>query len=165
MYYKQGRYKEASDLLHTYLIHQPDDQDALKLLNSLQSPMDAFETEIMSAPVIPPEPDMEISQESSDISEKEPIPETDKVILAEKYVDQGRLLDAISIYENIIEQNPDDDSSKERLEELMAMMSADKEPEPLKVDEEKAKKEKLISTLESWLSAIQEDSKSGISPT
>ena len=58
----QGRNKEAVDYLKIYSAHRPDDYEASQLLDSLKSPIEVFEREINSTPIIPPEPESEIEQ-------------------------------------------------------------------------------------------------------
>lgn len=58
----QGRNKESVNYLKIYSAHRPDDYEASQLLDTLKSPIEVFEHEINSTPVIPPEPDLEVEQ-------------------------------------------------------------------------------------------------------
>lgn len=193
IYIKQGRNEDAVDILNIYITHHPDDSEAVHLLENLQPIMElpdeepepepepiavpeeeipektAFEKELEEAipEEIGPEPEHEegLYEEAVSEPEEEELPEIATATLAELYFDQGHLSEAISTYEKIIEQNPEDESSKSRLEELKTMLAKEEEPAAETVDPVKKKKEKMISTLESWLSAIQDDSKTGVSPT
>ena len=186
---KQQRSEEALEAAQTYLAHYPDDQDALRLLEDVSPPEEdsveappeepeEAETMPEEAEPIPetyPEPpeDVEAQTAPSEITpllaeEEEPqtpSPDIATPTLAEVYVDQGQIEEAIKTYERVLEQNPDDEQSRERLQELQA------EEAPAAVTEDaedavddgirakKEKTEKVINTLESWLEDIQEMAK------
>ena len=112
------------------------------------------------------EPEQEVAPPKKDFleSEEEEPFEIATTTLAELYFDQGHLPEAIDTYEKVIEQNPEDENLKTRLEELKAMVAKEEKPVMDMVDPVRQKKEKMILTLESWLSTIKDGSKSGVSP-
>jgi len=78
--------------------------------------------------------------------------------LAELYFSQGQIQEAIETYEKILLNDPEDEKSGQRLDELKA--SLDKEAElPSSEESEKddfhGKTEKSISILENWLAQLQ----------
>jgi len=147
---EKGSRDEALRLLHFYLTFHPDDEDARELLTRLQ----------------PPEPaalqrgETREEKEEEEEKEQEPfeIPEIATATLAELYLKQGEREAAIRTYRKVVERNPDDEQSRNRLNELEA---APLEQESLlqqisEADPERLRKEKLIGVLEAWLSRIQE---------
>ncbi len=56
----------------------------------------------------------------------------------------------------IIAQNPKDESSRRRLEELRNLIAEEKAAEEKALDPIKQSKEKMIAVLESWLANIRE---------
>ena len=64
----QGRNKEAVEYLKIYSAYRPDDYEASQLLNSLQSPIEIFEHETNSVPIIPPETEQEVTHEKTGMS-------------------------------------------------------------------------------------------------
>lgn len=163
IYEKQGRKQDAANILRIYLAHHPEDNEASLVLESLQPTIKSTETGQRPEPEPIPVPEQEIPEASFTEPEDE-TPEIATPTLAELYFDQGHLQEAIDTYRKIIEKDPDDDKSKQRLQKLMVMMDEDKKPETPQVDKVKEKKMKMISTLESWLAGIQERSKSEVSP-
>lgn len=155
IFIKEERNEEAAEALKIYLAHRPDDQDALDLLDSLRP---AEET-----PAVEPEPSVEeiparmeeeIEVEVS-AAEEEEQPDIATPTLAEIYFDQGQIEEAIQTYEVVVVQNPEDERSKERLQELKAMKAEEKPVEDKEIDEARQKKEKMIVILESWLAKIR----------
>ncbi len=75
--------------------------------------------------------------------------------LAEIYFNQGQTRDAISIYEKILSENPQDEASQARLMELKAL--AEQKPAVDHDKERRRKKtESTISALESWRAKLRE---------
>lgn len=156
IYMKQNRKEEAIRCLELYLAHRPDDRMALDFLNTLRP--------IEEAPVEEPalyveetstkSEEQEAVQEAPDL-EEEP-PEIATPTLAEIYFEQGQIEEAIDTYEIIVAQNPDDESSRSRLEELKSMIADQDVMEEEQRDEVREKKEKMITILESWLANIRE---------
>jgi len=127
--------------------------------------------------LVPPEPPEEIALVEEEKIEEEPVPiapEPPEEItpvaeeegeaftdlatptLAEIYYNQGQIHEAISTYEKVILDNPEDRISIERLEELKAQIA---EKSAIKVTPEdalRARTEKMITVLEGWLERIQE---------
>ncbi|MBN2062714.1 MAG: tetratricopeptide repeat protein [Deltaproteobacteria bacterium] len=68
---KQGRNKEAIDYLEIYSVHRHDDYEASQLLNSLKYPIESFDHEAYSTPVMPPEPDSETDHWKSGVLKKD----------------------------------------------------------------------------------------------
>lgn len=144
IYMRERRVEEAAEVLELYLAHRPDDQEARNLLNTLLPAEEAPETT--------PEPDVE---EISGPAEEIATP-----TLAELYVDQNLIEEATATYEKVVAQHPEDERSKQRLEELKAMSIEDTvmASEDKGVESIRQKKEKMITVLEGWLANIKESS-------
>jgi tetratricopeptide (TPR) repeat protein len=156
IYMKQKRKQEAARSLELYVAHRPNDQEALDFLATL--------TPEEEAPVQGPQPSIEeipAKAEEQEIveeapaSEEEP-PEIATPTLAEIYFEQGQIEEAIDTYGIIVAQDPEDESSKRRLEELKTMIAEQRAAEEKDLDEVRQKKEKMIAILESWLGNIRE---------
>lgn len=151
IYMKQKRKHEATRSLELYLAHRPDDQEALDFLNSLTPEQEAPVQEVQ-----PPveethaEPEEQGIVEEAPAQEEEP-PEIATPTLAQIYFEQGQIEEAINTYEMIITQDPEDEFSKRRLEELQAMIAEEKGLHAVR-----QKKEKMIAILESWLANIRD---------
>jgi tetratricopeptide (TPR) repeat protein len=145
IYLRERREEEAAEALKLYLAHRPDDQEARNLLDTLMP--------VEEVPVAKPEPDVE------EISG--PVEEIATPTLAELYVDQNLIQEAIATYEKVVAQHPEDEHSRQRLEELKAMSIEDKalELEDKGVETIRQKKEKMITILEGWLANIKESSR------
>ena len=171
---KQGRNEEAVGSLRIYLSHEPDDEHALNLLEQLE--VGEEESDEVSSVVVEGVPPAPVEESI------EGLPEIATPTLAEVYFDQGQIERAMVIYEKIIEKNPDDQKSKERLSELRiaiettgeaaAEKDADVEEAPDRVletageaeetgpvDRASEKKKKMISILEAWRRNIRETPK------
>jgi tetratricopeptide (TPR) repeat protein len=99
-----------------------------------------------------------VPEEITPVAEEEDEPFIDLATptLAEIYYNQGLVNEAISTYERVILDNPEDKASIERLEELKEQIG--EKPEK-KVPPEyalRARTDKMISVLEGWLERIQE---------
>ncbi len=73
--------------------------------------------------------------------------------IAELYFKQGKTDKAINIYKKVVEKNPADESSKQRLEQLSSMLDNsrhDNSPETTK------KTEQMIMVMEKWLTGLRE---------
>jgi tetratricopeptide (TPR) repeat protein len=153
---KQKRKQEATRSLELYLAHRPDDQEALDFLNTLtpeqEAPVQELQPPMEEIPAAPEEQDI---VEEAPAAEEEP-PEIATPTLAQIYFEQGQIEEAINTYEMIIAQNPEDESSKRRLEELQAMIAEEKAAEEKGLDQVRQKKEKMIAILESWLANIRD---------
>jgi tetratricopeptide (TPR) repeat protein len=169
IYRTQRRKDEALRALTLYLAHRPEDEKALEMLKDLQPPKAAPPTE--EAPQELPEPAMaeasefripppaepppeEEAQLPEFKIEEEVLPEIATPTLAEVYVNQGQIQEALSIYEKVVSQNPEDLASVTRIEKLKTMLTA--EPRPAKkTPSVELKKQKTIAVLESWLANIR----------
>ena len=155
IYIKQNRKREAARSLELYVAHRPDDQEALDFLNTLtpeQAPVEEREPPIEEIPAQAEEQEIE---EEAPSAEKE-TPDMATPTLAEIYFEQGQIEQAIDTYQMIVAQNPEDESSKERLEELRTMIAEKRAVAEKQRDEARQKKEKMIAILESWLANIRE---------
>lgn len=155
IYCRQERDEEATEVLKVYLAHRPDDRDALRLMDSL-APSEEASAEpgpVMVEEAAPPE--------------REELPDIATSTLAEIYLEQGQMQDAIYTYEKLLAQGHDDDKARQRLEELKERLEADKATEQKQAESARSrkKKEKLISILDSWLARIREQSEKGMSVT
>ncbi len=130
IYCAQGRLDEAGPMLRRYLAHYPEDQEALDLMASVKTP------------------------------EKEPLPEGPgeelaTPTLAEIYYGQGRIDEAIATYRKVLQLNPDDTSSRNRLAELETQVS-EKERLAAEAEALKLRTEKTVAILEGWLIRLQD---------
>jgi len=175
VYALQSRTPEAVRCLKIYLAHHPEDPDAREQLDRL-------------LPEMPTEPgEMDLAEMVEDLGPQmsEELPEIATPTLAELYVNQGQLEAAIQTYHKVLEQYPEDDRSRSRLEELESIhleSGAGAEPplpleeptmpgpaEPVGLEEEtpfqpatavqnpeRRKSERMIAVLESWLDRLHE---------
>ncbi len=156
IYMKQKRQQEAARSLELYLAHRPDDQEALDFLATL-TPKEEPLAQEPQPPMeeIPAKAEEQATVEDASASEEEP-PEIATPTLAEIYFEQGQIDEAINTYGIIVAQDPEDESSKRRLEELKTMIAEQGAVEEKELDEVRQKKEKMIAILESWLGNIRE---------
>jgi tetratricopeptide (TPR) repeat protein len=166
IYHKGKRFQETISSLKLYLAHRPDDQDASHLLESLcptEKP-----AEISGAAETPSQPveflvkmEPEVAQETEEetaVIEKEDFLDIATPTLAEVYLNQGQIAEALDIYERIIADNPEDHASRQRVVELKAMLAPPTLPEPSEGDDAREKKEKMIATLTTWLEELRKTS-------
>ncbi|MGD9032955.1 MAG: tetratricopeptide repeat protein [Desulfobacteraceae bacterium] len=156
IYIKQKRKQEATRSLELYLAHRPDDQEALDFLNTLRP-----EEEAQAEEPQPPIEDIPAEVQEQQIVEEAPAAEEEETeiatpTLAEIYFEQGQIEEAIDTYVTILAQDPEDESSRRRLEELKTMIAKEKALEEKQIDEIRQKKERMIAILESWLANIRE---------
>ncbi|MGD9038338.1 MAG: tetratricopeptide repeat protein [Desulfobacteraceae bacterium] len=159
IYMKQNRKEEAIRCLELYLAHRPDDQMALDFLSSLVPKEEA--------PIQEPSPHIEGTDAKSEKQEvpqvapspEEEPPETAMSSLAETYVEQGQIQEAIDTYEMIVALHPEDEFSRGRLEELKGIIAEQGAIEVEHRGEVREKKEKIIAILELWLASIREQFK------
>jgi tetratricopeptide (TPR) repeat protein len=200
IYHAQKRNDEALRSLRIYLSLRPQDERALDLLKVLDIPQAAPAPEIAPFEEKIPEPPAAKTEETPVLTTIEPLevearkPEfrfEEEVLseiatptLAEVYVNQGQIQEAIGIYEKVIAQNPEDEASMTRVQELTAMLKAEPPPletEPLTLETEppmseaevplpaetvprtKQRKQKTIAILESWLANIRKMSEDTVS--
>lgn len=179
IYRAQKRNDEALGSLRIYLALRPQDERALDLLNALDIPraipaqeMAPMEEEIAepalleteeAAPVPGAIEPREIETEKPEFRfEDEALSEIATPTLAEVYVNQGQFQEAISIYEKVIAQNPQDEASLLRVQALRAMLESEP-PQVEKVPRARQRKQKTIAILESWLANIRKMSEDTVS--
>jgi len=171
IYRRQKRYGEAIQAIKTYLALRPEDKRALEILKEMEiqkavtAPQvaaiqeeitEAIEAEAAERPVLKGvEPEVE-AERTEFRFEEEMLSEIATPTLAEVYVNQGQLEEAIRIYERVLDQNPEDQASVARIQELRDMRKAEPlPPDQPAVPKAKQKKEKTIAILESWLANIR----------
>lgn len=158
IYTQKKRYKEAFEALKRYLAHKSDDSEALELLKSITIP-----AESTSIP-LEEEDNSSISEVSSGFAtgtgDEDEYSEFATPTLAEIFFSQGQINNAIRTYEKILLNDPDDNESKRRLDELKALKSEEPGMKDMKEDKDSVIKVKMISFLEGWLTKIRE-SKNG----
>ncbi|MBW2066057.1 MAG: tetratricopeptide repeat protein [Deltaproteobacteria bacterium] len=149
---EQGRNDEAVKALELYLSHNPDDEEALGLLQGL-----AAEEEPATKRDLPPE-----EEPRADLEEREEQPDIATPTLAEVYFNQGQIQEAIRVYEKVLEKEPEDQFSHHRIEELKSVLEGEPSPpegEPAREeapDIHRKSNERLIAILQSWLSSMRE---------
>jgi tetratricopeptide (TPR) repeat protein len=146
IYRQQDRDVEATWLLNLYLAHRPEDEEAVEMLEALKD----IEQSTASEPPPPVEkPSLEIE---GALKEKKRVATP---TLGEVYFNQGLIHEAISVYEKVVVENPDDERSKERLIELQSTLKTGPAPAGQEVDRTREKNEKLITVLEAWRDSIR----------
>ena len=146
LYAKNRDNEKAIACLRKYLSYHPDDHEAKARLDTLQTPQ---EPEISE----PPEPGF--AQGSPTLQDLA------TPTLAEIYFNQGQIQEAIEIYESVLARHPEDHEAARRLEELKAMVESPAQgvrglERVQGQDHLRARKERMIDVLESWLGKIQE---------
>jgi tetratricopeptide (TPR) repeat protein len=167
--YRQRREEEARKSLRIYLAHRPDDQETLHFLQLMETPPQTLpeapppaaevSTSIRTLPVGAPEPTDEIPEPTVESVEAEGLPEIVTPTLAEVYVNQGQIEEAIHIYERILARDAGDLTVRRRVEELRAMIAAKTPDESVKTHRDGKSREKIISTLEMWLEEMRKTPK------
>jgi tetratricopeptide (TPR) repeat protein len=148
IYRQQDRNTEAAWLLKRYLAHRPEDQDAVEILETLKDVEESTESE-------PPPP-----VEESSVEIEEPLEGKRRVAtptLGEVYFNQGLIHEAINVYEKVVLENPDDERSKQRLDELRSTLETGPAPEAKEVDRTRKNKQKLLTVLEAWRDSIRKE--------
>jgi len=144
IYAKQGRRTETADMLNLYLAHYPGEPEALKLLEE----------------VAPDEGQLEVGGPTDDavveVDEKDAVSDLATPTIAELYYTQGKLSAAITIYEKVLNDRPDDSESLKRLIELRGMEAEEPNTEGKEKDDLRARTETMITILERWLPRIKE---------
>lgn len=139
---QQKRDEEAIEFLKLFLAHCPENKKANALMESLHDRMDKVTSKSMGS--------------KGDETEEFPSPVQDESVeiitptLAETYFNQGKTEKAIEIYKKILLNNPDDKRSRQRLDEISALVTADKPEEIYEEDNIRQKTERMIAVLESW---------------
>jgi tetratricopeptide (TPR) repeat protein len=179
IYRTQKRTDEAIRSLKTYLSFRPQDKRALDLLKEMEIPEASPAAEVApiqeeitapvavgaaeAAPVTALEP-LNVEAEKPRFKfEEEVLTEIATPTLAEVYVNQGEIQEAISIYEKVIEQNPEDQTSVTRVQALRTRLAAEPALREEAVPKAKQRKQKTIAVLESWLANIRRMSEDSVS--
>jgi len=145
IYAKQKRLAEAADTIKLYLAHCPGEPEALKLLEEVE-PADEAQLEVGG-----PTEDVVV-----EVDEKDAVADLATPTIAELYYTQGQLSAAITIYEKVLNDKPDDIESLKRLTELRGLAAEEPKTEGKEKDDLHARTEKLITILEEWLPKIKE---------
>ena len=181
IYDSQKRNDEAIRSLKTYLALRPQDERALNRLSEMVAPEAAPPVEVPQAqedivePAVVEAPQHEALKRIEPLAfdeeepefefEEEALSEISTPTLAEVYVHQGQIQEAISIYEKVLAQNPEDQAALRRIQELNTMRAfepplAEKAQE---VPRAKQKRQKTLAILESWLANIRKMSEDRVS--
>ncbi|SPD75076.1 putative Tetratricopeptide repeat protein [uncultured Desulfobacterium sp.] len=170
---RQKRFNEAAVPLKIYLAANPDDLEALGLLESLTR-LEA-EKAVKVGPASeaaeggqPIAQEEEFSEEGqwedeagveSEETEDQAIVDLSSPTIAELYFEQGQVMEAISTYEKILLKNPQDELALRRIEELTGLVNA-----AARASKEDIFREKTLQTiaiLEQWLAGIIEAANAG----
>ncbi len=147
IYIEQKRYEEAEGILKQYLTYCPEDQAAQELMNRVGISKEGVVTDEEKLPEM-----SEAAREGEDI-----ISEIATPTLAEICYEQGQIDEAISTYEKVIENSPDDEASKQRLAEIKQLAAkAHTEQKPSIEDDIIERTKRVITVLEGWLARVQE---------
>ena len=164
VYRAQKRNAEALRSLNTYLALRPHDERAMDLLSEMEEETARAEEEIPGPVTVEaletgaPKTDEPRAVEEEKVGfrfDEEVLSEIATPTLAEVYVNQGQIEEAISIYQRVLTQNPEDKASLTRVEELRALLAAEPPPPEGAVPKVNRKKQKTIAILESWLANIR----------
>ncbi len=150
LYTKQNRNDEALRPIKLYLAHYPDDREAREIMQRIESSENAT-----SGPP-PVSEDMEETDGEGHGIEEEKLPDISTPTLAEIYYKQGQIQEALETYERVVAQNPNDDRSEKRLEELRAMLGPESPAQENEANEFKNKNRKMIAVLEGWIGEIRQ---------
>jgi tetratricopeptide (TPR) repeat protein len=168
IYRNQKRNEEALRSLKTYLALRPQDERALDLLKEMEIPEAAPAPEVatiqeeITEPIAAettesPVPNgiepLEVEAEKPELRlDEEVLSEIATPTLAEVYVNQGQIQEAVRIYEKVIAQNPGDQASVTRLQELRDMRTAEPSPpRPAPSAEQRKERERSLSWNPGWL--------------
>lgn len=179
IYRSQKRNEEALRSLKTYLALRPWDERALDLLREMEIVKAAPAPEVVQiqeetivavgeeAPEAPVPKGIEPLQAGAEKFEfefdGEVLSEIATPTLAEVYVNQGQVAEAVRIYESVITQNPEDEASVVRIQQLRDMLKVEPPPSEQTAPTAKPSKEKTIAILESWLAKIRKMSDDRVS--
>lgn len=166
LYRRQKRWKEAVEAMQKYLAIRPEDAEASRIMQELASPEETIVTEV--PPPLPagiPVEFIEREERAPEALEAEAFPDLATPTLAEVYVEQGLLQDAIAVYEKVVSRDPEAQAPRHRLEELKAMVpSVPLPPREEEAGQEEEKNRRMISILESWRARMREMSQSAVAP-
>lgn len=157
LYREQDRVEEAIGFLRIYLAHRPQDHQALDVFESLHTPAPLKEAPLaeVGEPALGEAPQTAFQQQDQ-VHDETAFAEIATPTLAEVYVNQGEIAEALAIYEKVLTRNPQDERSRQRLEELQAILAPPEAAAPNKeVDWARRKKERAIAILEAWLTDLR----------
>lgn len=179
IYRSQKRNEEALRSLKTYVALRPWDERALDLLREMEivkaapapevvqvqeEPSEAVADEEAEAPALKGIEPLETGAEKSAFGfDGEVLSEIATPTLAEVYVNQGQVTEAVRIYESVIAQYPEDEASVMRIQELRDMLKVEPPPSEQTAPRAEPSKKKTIAILESWLANIRKMSGDRIS--
>lgn len=157
IYHKQRREEDAIRSLRTYLAHRPEDHDALAVFEALhERPAVSRETaddEVREAAA--GETGEPVAAQEAEVLEGEAVPEIATPTLAEVYVSQGDLVEGLNIYRKVIARNPQDERSRQRIEELEVLLTGEPPAPHREKGVRQKKKERAIAILEAWLADLR----------
>jgi tetratricopeptide (TPR) repeat protein len=156
IYRKQNRCEEALRSLRIYLAHRPEDVEALEALETLAPPAPEMEApaDQIEKPAPLEEPQV-LAEEKPERHEESDPSKISTSTLAEVYVNQGEIEEALGIYQRLLNRNPEDEAIRRRMEELRSMLQPEPFEEEKMPDEDRRKKERAIAILEGWLADLR----------
>jgi tetratricopeptide (TPR) repeat protein len=180
VYRTQKRNDEALRSLKSYLALRPQDERAQDLLREMGTPeaapaeepqaqeeiVEPAVVEALEPPVLKGIEPLALEVEKPVFRfEEDVLSEIATPTLAEVYVHQGQIQEAISIYEKVVAQNPEDQGSIKRIQELSALRAVEPPPaeEVHQAPRPKQKIQKTLAILESWLANIRKMSEDRVS--
>jgi tetratricopeptide (TPR) repeat protein len=153
IYKRQGRVAEADEALKRALAFRPGDH---------ATPRPSVESETTLDDTTPEStPERVEASQPPPVEEPEEAPTKDVAeivtpTLAEIYFNQGQVQEAVSTYEKVLEQEPQNLQAGKRLEELTTLLDTGQVLEETTEDPIHQKKAKVINTLETWLGHIRD---------
>jgi tetratricopeptide (TPR) repeat protein len=163
IYRQQERRDEAIRSLRVYLAHRPEDHEALDIFEALRfsasvkkpgSPLLDQEEIAGEAAQVPVQEEPEAPEETMELKE-EKLPEIATPTLAEVYVNQGEIEQALNIYQKVVDETPQDEKSRLRLEELRHMLVQEAPAPEKEPSRDRRKKERVVAILEAWLAGLR----------
>ncbi|MCD6261539.1 MAG: tetratricopeptide repeat protein [Deltaproteobacteria bacterium] len=136
---KQNNEQAAAASLKKYMAIHPDDRDVSSMLNNTMpdsTDTDGIEEDIVGKGHEEKEEDILVSP-----------------TIAELYFKQGKIDKAINAYKKVVEKNPADESSKQRIKQLLSMLDDSFHDNSHAIRE---KTERMITVMERWLTGIKE---------
>ncbi|MBW1721123.1 MAG: tetratricopeptide repeat protein [Deltaproteobacteria bacterium] len=148
---ERGKPEAAEKAIHLYLAFHRDDPEAEKIIDELMPPGKP------EPDVHPPTLDEDALPESSPLEDEEEVdlPEISTPTLAEVYFQQGQVQEAVRTYEKVVAQNPLDERSRARLEELRSLLEPSPEEKREEEKSEEKDRERLITILDTWRTNIR----------
>lgn len=153
IYKRQGRGADADAALKRALALRPGAHPAPGASPETETNLDDTTPESTSARVAASQPPPVEEPEEDPIRD---VPNIVTPTLAEIYFNQGQVQEAISTYEKVLEQEPQNLRAEKRLEELKALLDTGQVLGTTTEDPIHQKKAKVINTLETWLGHIRD---------